>query len=146
VTRPAWHVLLGPLPPDAVPRRQPVGTPAILATSAGAAIAGWEQLVLDLSAGAAGLRVIHVLVDGEGRLLSASDTVLYRSADAEMRQESVGGRFEADGSFRGACWLMVGPEPEDDAPPAWESTSSEPTAADVTALGALVAEMVRRSR
>jgi hypothetical protein len=146
VTRPAWHVLLGPLPADAVPRRQPVGTPEILATSAGAAIAGWEQLVLDLSAGAAGLRVIHVLVDGEGRLLSASDMVLYRSADAEMRQESVGGRFEADGSFHGARWLTMGLEPEGDAPPAWTSTPSEPTAADVIALGALVAEMLRRSR
>lgn len=146
MTRPAWHVLLGPLPPDAVPRRQPVGAPEIPATGGDAAIAGWEQLVLDLSAGAAGLRVIHVLVDGDGRLLSASDMVLYRSADAEIRQESVGGRFEADGSFRGARWLTVGPEPEGDAPAAWTSTPSDPTAADVTALGALVAEMLRLSR
>jgi len=39
-SRPPWHALLAPLPADAVPRRQPVASPGILATPAGAALAG----------------------------------------------------------------------------------------------------------
>jgi len=152
-----WHTLFGPLPADTVPRRQPVGTPEVLATPAGAAIAGWEQLVLHLSAGGTGLRVVHVVLDGEGRPISASDMVFYRTdppgtggpddppTPAEIRQESVGGRFGTDGSFRGTRWLTVGPEPKDEDAPQWESTPSEPNAADVAALRALVAEMLRRS-
>jgi hypothetical protein len=155
--RPSWHALFAPLPADAVPRRQPVASPEVLATPAGAAIAGWEQLVLDLSAGGAGMRVVHVVLDGEGRPISASDMVFYRTGApgsgapgeldvrAEIRQESVGGRFETDGSFRGTRWLTVGPEPVDDEPPDWESTPSEPSAADTAALRALVDEMLRRA-
>jgi hypothetical protein len=149
---PPWHALFAPLPAAAVPRRQPVASPEVLATPAGAAIAGWEQLVLDLSAGGAGMRVVHVVLDGEGRPISASDMVFYRTgapgdpeARAEIRQESVGGRFEADGSFRGTRWLTVGPEPVDDEAPDWASTPSEPSAADIAALRALVDEMLRRT-
>jgi hypothetical protein len=36
--RPPWHALLAPLPADAVPCRQPVASPEILSTPAGAAI------------------------------------------------------------------------------------------------------------
>jgi hypothetical protein len=143
--RPSWHALFAPLPADAVPRRQPVAPPEVLATPAGAAIAGWEQLVLDLSAGGTAMRVVHVVLDGDGRPISASDMVFYRTGPAEIRQESVGGRFEADGSFRGTRWLTAGPEPADDEPPDWESTPSEPSAADVAALRALVDEMLRRA-
>ena len=143
--RPSWHALFAPLPADAVPRRQPVAPPEVLATPAGTAIAGWEQLVLDLSAGGTAMRVVHVVLDGDGRPISASDMVFYRTGPAEIRQESVGGRFEADGSFRGTRWLTAGPEPADDEPPDWESTPSEPSAADVAALRALVDEMLRRA-
>ena len=79
------------------------------------------------------------------RPISASDMVFYRTGPAEIRQESVGGRFEADGSFRGTRWLTAGPEPADDEPPDWESTPSEPSAADIAALRALVDEMLRRA-
>ncbi|HEX9055335.1 MAG TPA: hypothetical protein VF830_10555 [Gemmatimonadales bacterium] len=143
--RPSWHALFAPLPADAVPRRQPVAPPEVLPTPAGAAIAGWEQLVLDFSAGGTAMRVVHVVLDGDGRPISASDMVFYRTGPAEIRQESVGGRFEADGSFRGTRWLTAGPEPADDEPPDWESTPSEPSAADVAALRALVDEMLRRA-
>lgn len=143
--RPSWHALFAPLPAGAVPRRQPVASPEVLATPAGAAIAGWEQLVLDLSAGGTAMRVVHVILDGDGRPISASDTAFYRTGPAEIRQESVGGRFEADGSFRGTRWLTAGPEPADDEPPDWESTPSKPSAADIAALRALVDEMLRRA-
>jgi hypothetical protein len=160
-----WHSLLALLPADAVPRRHPVAPPEILSRPEGAAIAGWEQLTIDLSAGAAGLRHVLVVIDGRGRLLSANDTVLYRreiaqqgagsdvapesvqsAAEevAEYRHESIGGRFEEDGSFRGTRWVSESIERAGEAEPI-ESTPSEPSAADVAELKALAAEVMRRA-
>jgi hypothetical protein len=133
----------GPLPADTTPQRAAVGTPEILARPEGAAIAGWEQLTLLLSAGVAGLRAIQVVLDATGQPIAASDLVLYRSAapsqtggsDAvplsHVRQESIGGRFEEDGTFRGTCWRSEATEPPDDDELKWQMTPSEPTAADV---------------
>jgi hypothetical protein len=127
-----------------------VATTANLEPSAAAAIAGWSSLVLDLTAGAEGLRVVQVLLDGEGRPLSASDHVLFRSASRDdtgrpwMRQENIGGRFESDGSFRGTCWQVEGPEPADDEPPRWSAVPRSPTAEEIAGLAALVQEMRRR--
>jgi hypothetical protein len=146
----SWHTLLGPLPPDAIPQRKPVASPEVLAKPEGAAIAGWENLLLYLSAGAAGLRVLQVLLDADGRALSASDHVLFRAeaadgvAPAEMRQESIGGRFEDDGTFRGTYWHVSGPEPVDDEEPKWEMVPREPTPEEIAALRELVAELLRR--
>lgn len=150
-----WHALLAPLPPDAIPRRGPVASPAILATSEGAAIAGWEQLTVDLSAGAAGLRVVMVVVDATGRPIVASDAVVYRvevaaggesnrSRVIEYHHENVGGRLEPDGTLRGTRWHTVIAETEDGEEQQLESTPSPPSAADVAGLKALVAELLRR--
>ncbi len=153
----AWHALLAPLPPEAVPRRQPVASPEGLAGPPGWAIAGWEQIVVDLSAGAAGLRNVLVVLDGNGVLLSAADSVLYRMgpdgtpppADCDVptrvRHESVGGRFEPDGSFRGTRWVSVALDPGDADELEWDSTPSEPSAEDIAALRLLAAELIRRS-
>jgi hypothetical protein len=145
---PSWHTLLGPLPARAAPRASPVGSPAIHATPDAAAIAGWENLVIELSAGSAGLRVLQVLRDAEGQLLSASDHVLFRSEaegqPVQIRHESIGGRFESDGDFRGTFWLMTGPEPVDEEEPRWEMSPREPTKGEIEALRELVAEIVRR--
>jgi hypothetical protein len=145
-----WHALLAPLPEGVRPRRRPVTTTADLDPAAAAAVAGWSSLVLDLTAGAAGLRVVQVLLDAEGRPLSASDHVLFRSGSRDdsgrpwMRQENIGGRFEADGTFRGTCWQVEGPEPQGDEPPRWNAVPRPPTAQEVAGLGALVAEVRRR--
>ncbi len=150
---PPWHLLLAPLPAGVVPRRKPVGSPEILETPHGAAIAGWEQLTVDLSAGSAGLRVVLVVLDGTGRPISASDTVLYRiestttgapDAPAHMRQDSIGGRIERDGTFRGTCWRTEGPEPPDGEEPQWKMERSEPSPNQISALIALVAEVLGR--
>jgi hypothetical protein len=127
-----------------------VASPALPATPDGAAIAGWVSLVLELSAGAAGQRIVQVLLDANGRPLSASDHVLFRSEPAgprelvQIRQESIGGRLEPNGDFRGTFWLVTGPEPVDEGEPEWEMTPREPTAAEVNGLKALVAQLVRR--
>jgi hypothetical protein len=146
----SWHALLAPLPGDAAPTRKPVGTPDVLASPEGAAIAGWDQLTLHLAA-QAGLRILLVVLDASARPVAASDHVLFwspgeRPSDPrQIRQESIGGRLAPDGSFSGTCWLTTGPEPENDDPPQWESESRQPTAAEAAALLALVAELVRRA-
>jgi hypothetical protein len=142
--------LFAPLPSDAVPRRQPVAPPEILARPEGAAVAGWQQLVLHLSEVPTGSRTILVLLDADGRPISASDGVLYRieQPDGMVRfeMESVGGRLEPDGRFLGTRWRNVSlqRENEDDATPL-EATPSTPSDEDVVAIKALVAELVRRA-
>jgi hypothetical protein len=144
---PAWHTLLGPLPEDAVPERKPVGSPEVLAGPNGWSIAGWEQLTINLSAGPAGLRSILVLLDAGGTLLSASDAVLYCTNETDCATSlhlSVGGRFEADGSFHGTRWHSVAVARAGEEEAEWESTPSAPSEEDVEALRALVAEVIRR--
>lgn len=145
---PEWLALLSPLPQGTIPeRKQLVTLDAVNADNA--AIAGWEQLSMLLSAGTAGLRMIMVVLDGSGHLLSASDHVLHRFAQTEgegvdMRQESIGGSFAPDGAFRGTCWVVEGPEPEGDEEPDWQSTPRPPSDGETEKLRALVVEMVRR--
>jgi hypothetical protein len=147
-----WHRLLAPLPAEAIPRRSPVALPEVLAMPEGAAIAGWQQLLVELSAGEAGLRVLLVVLDAAGKPISASDMVMYRSetvrdgeAVKEYRHESLGGRLEADGSFRGTRWHMLNVETADGREISKEATPSEPHAEEISALKALVAEMLRRA-
>jgi hypothetical protein len=157
---PDWHELLGPLPERVVPRRQRVAPADILETPEGTAIAGWEQLTIHLSAGSIGLRHVMVVVDADGQPISASDTVLFRcenlddagSADpccapegpVEFFQECVGGRIEQDGTFRGTRWHTIPVQAGAGSDPQLESTPSAPSAADVIAIKALVAEVLRR--
>jgi len=139
-----WHALLAPLPADAVVKRQPVGSPEILASPEGAAIAGWESLTVEMSAGAAGLRHVTVTLDAAGRPISAGDTVLYRDG-GQVRQESIGGRIEDDGTFNGTRWRTTGVEgSEDEDEPELVSTPSAPSPDEVEGIKALVAEVMRR--
>jgi hypothetical protein len=150
--RPTWHTLLAPLPAVAVPVRKPIGSPEMLGTAQGAAIAGWQNLSLNLSAGTFGLRHLLIVLDETGRPIAASDHVLLRwenpsdpSGPWLMRQESIGGRLEEDGRVLGTCWTVTGPEPREDEPPAWESTPRPPTDEETAVLKRLVAEIVLRA-
>jgi hypothetical protein len=150
--RPAWHTLLAPLPPEAVPVRKPIGSPEVLGQAHGAAIAGWQNLSLNLSAGALGLRHLLIVLDEAGRPIAASDHVLIRWQDPsdpsgpwQMRQESIGGRLEEDGHLLGTCWTITGPEPREDDPPAWASIPRQPTDEEAAMLKRLVAEIVMRA-
>ena len=157
ISRPPWHALFAALPAEAVPTRQPVAPPEILARPEGAAIAGWEQLVVHLSAVTDGSRTILVVVDAGGQPIIASDGVLYRielpqgTADdprpaVRFEMESVGGRLEPDGRFLGTRWrtLSIEREGEEDVA-ARQAAPSAPSDADVAAIKALVAEVVRRA-
>ena len=155
-----WHALLAPLPDDVTVCRQPVGPPEVLSTPEGAAIAGWEQLTVELSAGPAGLRHILVVLTSSGQLISASDTVLYRSEESktaqdtgsfsattdhvEFHSETIGGRFELDGTFRGTRWETSGVESPDGSEPMMNSKRSAPSPEDIAAIKSLVSDLLKR--
>ena len=139
-----WHALLAPLPAGAIVQRKPVGTPELLASPEGAAIAGWEQLSVELSAGADGLRHVLVVLDGSGLPISAGDTVVY-CVGRDTRHENIGGRLEADGTFRGTRWTTIGVAPaEEGDEPELRSTPSEPSPEEIRGIKALVADVMRR--
>ncbi len=154
-----WHALLADLPPHAAPQRRAVAPPEVLGRAEGQAIAGWDQLTVELPAGDAGLRLVLVVLDAQDRVVSVSDAVLHRverssgewsslsrsAGSVEYRHESLGGRFEVDGKFHGTRWRVVtSDEGRDDDTPL-DSSSSEPSEDDVSALQALIREVVRRA-
>jgi hypothetical protein len=148
---PPWLALLARLPPGAAPVRRPLGPEHPPQDAPESAISGWSELVLDLSAGPAGLRVIHIVLDPADRPLAASDLVYFRpelptEPTARHRQESIGGRFEADGSFRGTYWLAMATGPADATDLAWDLTPSEPLPAQVASLRTLVDALLAHAR
>jgi len=144
---PAWQALLAPLPPGAAPKRRRLGPESSSPDEPPSAIAGWSELVLDLSAGPGGIRVVHVVLDPGDRPLAASDLVYFRPQpadrpDSHHRQESIGGRFEDDGSFRGTCWVGVATGPAESDDLHWDLTPSQPEEGQVAALRSLVASIL----
>jgi hypothetical protein len=149
-----WLKLLAPLPDDATPRRSPVASPGSEGAKPGSPIAGWTNVVFDLSDMPYGTRIVLITLDAEGRAISASDHVYLRDisrldvkeamhAHVPMRQESVGGRIEEDGSFRGTHWTVEGMESDEDEPK-WTHTPRPPSDTETSALLELVEEVLRR--
>ena len=151
---PTWLALLAPLPDDAIAERKPVASPELIASGKADAIAGWDSITINLSAGDAGLRHLQLTVDAAGQLLSAGDHVLFHRTEKRgdlvvtiYDQESIGGRYADDGSFRGTRWVTHTEQDDQhaDDEPAITSTPSEPSHEDVMALNRLVAEVLRRA-
>lgn len=143
-----WHALFAPLPPDAAPRREPVLPPQVGARPESAAVSGWERVGLDLSAGGSGLRSVAVVLNEDGVPVSASDHVVHRTergAVVEYRHESLGGRLEPDGSFRGTRWSTVSIQTPDGEDLETHSTPTQPTADDEAALRAVIADLLHRA-
>lgn len=148
-----WLSLLAPLPPELTPDRRLVAPPGSPQAAPGSPVAGWEALTIDRSDVPFGTRVVLVTLDAAGTPIAASDHVHLREVDADvapgppvqMRQFSVGGRIEIDGTFRGTHWTTVGPEPEGDEPPQWQMTPRPPTNEEIAGLMAIVREVVARA-
>jgi hypothetical protein len=153
----SWHSLLAPLPAEAVVSRKPVTPPELANDPSMAAIAGWEQLTVELSADRDGLRHLMVTLDATGQPISAGDHVLtIRELTSESGallneyvHDSLGGRLETDGTFNGTRWHLVrilAPDEEvgEGDPPA-EAQSAKPTDDEVLAIKALVIEILRRA-
>ncbi len=138
----SWQALLAPLPADARPWRAPVDERGHAST-----LAGWENVVLELSAGADGMRVVHATTDERGVLRSGSDMVMRRVAAAGggvvWEHESLGGRFEDDGTFHGTRWHGTGPDdPDAEGPPPDPAAANADEGAE---LRALLVEVLRRA-
>ena len=107
---PLWLSLLSPLPPEAMAQRKPVASAAQLEEGTAGPIAGWQSVTVNLSEPEYGLRHVQITLDEHGKLLAASDHVMFvreTTPDGEATitdHESIGGRFEHDGSFRGTHW------------------------------------------
>ena len=149
---PRWLALLAPLPADVMPERKPVASAEQIAQGTAGPIAGWENVSINLSDPGLGLRHLQLTLDASGALIAAGDHVmLIRETTPDGSEvtlsdhESVGGRYEADGSFNGTRWhsrLITIPGSDDD--PESHATSSIPSAEDVAALRALAGEMLSR--
>ena len=132
------------MPGDAEARIRPVLSAELAGNPESAAIAGWESVTVDLSAGAAGSRHVMVTLDADGVPISASDWVLYTSGEPrEYVHENVGGRIERDGTFRGTRWRTVMVEvPDSDEPQPRETVRSDPSPEDVKGLMRIVRDLL----
>lgn len=108
---PPWLSLLAPLPHDVVPQRKPVASAQQLADGTAGPIAGWQSITVNLSEPDFGLRHVQITLDEHGRLLAGGDHVMFvreTTPDGDEAtvtdHESIGGRFEEDGDFRGTHW------------------------------------------
>src|SRR5688500_8528124 len=134
---PKWLALFASLPDHAVFERKPVASMDLLRSGKADAIAGWESITVDLS-DATGMRHVLVTLDGDGKLLSASDHVMLQRTEPRDRHivivydhENVGGRFEEDGAFHGTRWQTRTEQIDDDDEPAqMTSLPSPPSASD----------------
>ena len=145
--RAAWHALFAPLPDGAKVRRKPVLSEELAAKPESAAIAGWQSVSVELSAGTDGLRHVMVTLDASGTPISAGDWVLYCSGKpVEYVHENVGGRIQPDGSFLGTRWRTVAVEVAgSEEPETRETVSSEPTEEDIAGLMRMVRELLSRN-
>ena len=150
--RPSWLALLAPIPADVVPERKPVASAEQIAQGTAGPIAGWENVSVNLSDPDVGLRHLQLTLDASGTLIAAGDHVmLIRETTPDgsevtlSEHESIGGRYEADGSFNGTRWhnrLITTPGSDDD--PEHHATSSIPPTEDAAALRALAGETLSR--
>ncbi len=135
-SKPDWHALFAPLPADAVVKRQSLPE-----------MKDWEQLSVELSAGADGLRHLLVVLEA-GKPISAGDWVMYCSGrPLQYVHENVGGRIQPDGSFLGTRWRTVAVEvPGQEEPEQKEMVKSDPTDEDVAGIRRMVQALLERAK
>ena len=149
-----WLSLLVPLPADAKPERKPVASAEQLAQGTAGPIAGWQSVTVNLSEPADGLRHVQVTLDEQGRLLAGGDHVMFvretnpDGGEATLTEhESIGGRFEPDGSVRGTYWKMtLESSPDgDEETSITRSAENRPASVDeVLALRRIIADLLGR--
>ena len=155
MTEPAWLSLLAPLPDEAVPERKPVASAQQLASGTAGPIAGWQSITINLSEPDFGLRHVQITLDERGRLLAGGDHVMFvrettpdGSEATVTDHESIGGRFEEDGSFRGTHWkttLENNPEDEESSITR-RAEHREPSPEEIAALKRIIDDVLGRLR
>jgi hypothetical protein len=152
---PGWLSLLVPLPLDVKPVRQPVASAEQLAQGTAGPIAGWQSVSVNLSEPAYGLRHVLITLDEHGQLLSGSDHVMFvrettpDGLEATLSDhESVGGRFEEDGSFRGTYWrttLESPPGGDENASITRSAENRPPSVDEIAALRRIIDDVLSRA-
>ena len=152
---PQWLSLLVPLPLDVKPEQKLVASTEQLAQGTAGPIAGWQSVTVNLSEPAYGLRHVQITLDEHGQLLSGGDHVMYvrettpDGSEATLTDhESIGGRFEQDGSFRGTYWKMTlesAPGGDEDTSVTRSAEHREPSVDESAALRRIIADVLSRS-
>lgn len=153
--QPAWLALLSPIPADAKPRRKPVASAEQIEKGTAGPIAGWHSITVHLSEPEYGLRHVQITLDENGQLLSGGDHVMFVRETAPhddsiatlTDHESVGGRFESDGAFRGTHWkttLESPPGGDGDESVTRSAENRPPSAHEIAALRRIIADVLSR--
>ena len=135
-----------------MPERKPVASAEQIATGTAGPIAGWHNVTVNLSAPAFGLRHLMVVLDASGALIAAGDHVMFvreTTPDGEVAtlsdHESVGGRFEKDGSFLGTWTLLTLESSADSEESVTKSHQQRPPSdAEIASLRRLVDDVLQR--
>ena len=152
---PSWLSLLSPLPDNAVVEQKPVASADQLANNSAGPIAGWQSVTVNLSEPACGLRHVLITLDEHGDLIAGSDHVMFvRDTTPDGLEstltdhESIGGRFEKDGSFRGTHWKTTLDSSADDEESSITRSAEHrpPTGAEIAALRRIIDEVLKRLR
>jgi len=152
---PGWLALLSPIPADAKPGRKPVASAEQIEKGTAGPIAGWQSISVHLSEPEYGLRHVLITLDENGQLLSGGDHVMFVRETAPhddsiatlTDHESVGGRFESDGSFRGTHWkttLESKPSGDDDESTTRSAENRAPSEEEIAALRRIIADVLSR--
>ena len=152
---PDWLALFAPVPAGAKPQRKPVASAEQIEKGTAGPIAGWQSISVSLSAPEFGLRHILISLDENGQLLSGGDHVMFVRETAPhddsiatlTDHESVGGRFETDGSFRGTRWtttLESAPDGGEESSVTRSAEKRSPTDDEVAALRRIIDDVLTR--
>jgi hypothetical protein len=150
---PAWLSLLAPLPHDVVPQRKPVASAQQLADGTAGPIAGWHSITVNLSEPDFGLRHVQITLDEQGQLLAGGDFVMFvrettpDGGEATVTDhESIGGRFEEDGDFRGTHWkaTLETSADEDESSVTRSAQHRRPSADEIAELKRIIDDVLNR--
>ena len=151
---PQWLTLLSEVPAGVTVHRKPVASAEQIEQGTAGPIAGWQSILVDLSEPKVGLRHVQITLDENGHLLSGGDHVMFvletdpgdDCLALVTEHESVGGRFESDGSFRGTYWktILETSAGDPDTSVARSTEKRAPSADEVARLTALVHDLLRR--
>ena len=150
---PAWLSLLAPLPHDVVPQRKPVASAQQLADGTAGPIAGWHSITVNLSEPDFGLRHVQITLDEQGQLLAGGDFVMFvrettpDGGEATVTDhESIGGRFEEDGDFRGTHWkaTLETSADDDESSVTRSAQHRRPSADEIAELKRIIDDLLNR--
>ena len=150
---PPWLSLLAPLPHDVVPQRKPVASAQQLAEGTAGPIAGWQSITVNLSEPDFGLRHVQITLDEQGRLLAGGDFVMFvrettpEGGEATLTDhESIGGRFEEDGDFRGTHWkaTLESSADDDESSVTRSAQHRRPSAEEIAELKRIIDDVLNR--